>query len=147
MINALDLLRHRLSGMPSGMPSGTPYENALPNEPGPSMSPEEMQMYGSILPDWLPEAVRRQILGQPSYPEREPSPAPINPGFYAERNASKGGQGRHIPLVEDLGYGSYQQGGRPLIEGDRTPPPSGMPYASPLNQMFRAGRRPPWALY
>ena len=145
MINALDLLRHRLSGMPSGT---TPYEQAPPNEPGPSMSPEEMQLYGSILPDWLPEAVRRQILGQPSYPEREPSPAPINPGFYAERNASKGaGGGRHIPLVEDLGYGSYQQGGRQLIEGDWQPSPSGAPYASPLNQMFRAGRHPPWALY
>lgn len=140
MINALDLLRHRLSGMPSG----TPYENALPNEPGPSMSPEEMRMYSSILPDWLPEAVRRQILGQPSYPEREPSPAPINPGFYAERKA---GKDRALPLVEDLGYGSYQQGGRQLIEGDWVPSPSGAPYASPLNQMFRTSRRPPWALY
>jgi hypothetical protein len=133
--------------LPGGPWSGVdPTPRDFETLPLPELKQLGIGVDGQPLPEWLPDAVRRIILGQRSYPEGQLPPL-SNPALEWERRAHQGVE-RPIPLVEDLGYGSYQQNGQWILEGNRVlPSPGQLPYASPRHQTRPPGRRSPWALY
>jgi len=143
MMNVLDALRYRLGA------------TDLEGEP---LDPVTQEMIrGSLVPPGLPLGVQDSIRSRPSYAEGETIPVPAgryqspdNPLFQQEWGAFQGRQ-REDRLNEDLDFGEYLRQRGQLAWPENSLPsgrPQGQsPFASPLNQLLKLGRRAPLSMY